>query len=339
MYSSNGINWTITTSTLTNPINRTTSLNILLTLTGTGINFTSDLAQDTLIAVIGEAATGTAGNIYIQDVSGTTISQNLITLTGASQSGSQRLGQNITITNDAQFIVGSTNTNGKLHLWRKNSGTTLGYNYFSFFTMADQTSATNIKVKLTKNNVLDVPYKMLLAVGITEGATGNIGRGRVYSIDTSSGIFTLVQDFAGAIADNGFGANIGISPNGVTLVIQASSYTTPTAFCNIYTYNYTTNNYTLTQTINGQVATTGASPPNPRWDDFPGSAIAFNSSSSNTMALASFVSSFGVGQQVGYVDIYNRISNTWILFQRINGTRCTRRYNESYAPCTIIVGI
>jgi hypothetical protein len=334
MYSSNGINWTITTSTLTNSINRTTTLTNLLSITGNlayGLAINCDLAQDALIAVIGDAATGTAGNIHIQDVSGTTISQNLITLTGASQSGSQRLGQNITITNDAQFIVGSTNLNGKLHLWKKNSGTTLGYNYFSFFTMADQTSATNIKVKLTKNDVLDVPYEMLLAVGIREGATGNIGRGRVYSINKTSGLFSLVQDFSGAIADNGFGLNIGISPNGVTLVIQASSYTTPTAFCNIYTYNYTTNNYTLTQTITGQVASTG---PNPRWDDFPGSAIAFNSSSSNTMALASYVSSFyvssfGVGTQVGYVDIYNRISNKWILFQRIDGTENSQYFGWS----------
>ena len=321
MYSSNGINWTITISTLTNSINRRTDLNNLLTITGITQSFAADvdLAQHTLIAVIGDAYTGTQGSIHIQDVSGTTLSPNLITLTGVFQSGSQGLGQNITITNDAQFIVGSTDLNGKLHLW-KNNGTRLGYIYLPPFTILGETSATNIKVKLTKNNVLDVPYEMLLAVGIRDGASGNIGKAHVYSINKTNGAFSLVQEFQGVIADNGFGANIGISPNGVTLVIQAASYTTPTAFCYIYTYNYITSQYTLTQTINGQVATTGASPPNPRWDDFPGSAIAFNSSSSNTMALASFVSSFGVGQQVGYVDIYNRISNKWILFQRIDGT-------------------
>jgi len=347
MTSSNGINWTnVPIFNSFNYVDSTTTVTNLLAAVAVssyvGFAITSELAQNELIAAIGHAQSGTAGNIYVQDVSGATLSRNLITLTGAGQSGSQRLGLNISITNDAQFIAASTNSNGKLHLWKKNTGSTLGYTYLNSFTMTDQTGATNIKVKLTTNSILDVPYEMLLAVGIREGATGNIGRVRVYSINKTTGAFTLVDQFAGAIADNGFGANIGISPNGVTLVIQAASYTTPTAFCNIYTYNYTTSQYTLTQTINGQVATTGASPPNPRWDDFPGSKIVFNSSSSNTMALASFVASFGVGTQVGYVDIYNKVSNTWVLYQRIDGTRNAQYFGWSIGfdanGSTLIIG-
>jgi len=348
MTSSNGINWTnVPIFNSFNSVDSTTTVTNLLNTTAVASPFisfaiTSELAQNELIAAIGQAQSGTAGNIYVQDVSGATLTRNLITLTGAGQTGSQRLGQNISITNDAQFIVASTDLNGKLHLWKKNSGSTLGYTYLNSFTMTDQTSATNIKVKLTTNSVLDVPYEMLLAVGIREGATGNIGRARVYSINKTTGAFTLVDQFAGAIADNGFGLNIGISPNGVTFVVQASSYIPPTAFCNIYTYNYTTSLYTLTQTINGQVATTGSSPPNPRWDDFPGSKIVFNSSSSNTMALASFVASFGVGVQVGYVDIYNKVSNTWVLYQRIDGTINAQYFGGSIGfdanGSTLIIG-
>ena len=321
MYSSNGITWTITTSTLINSINRTTTLTNLLTINNgtSGFAINSDLAQDALIAVIGstnpEEFQGTrgAGNIFVQDVSGITITQNLITLTGASQASSQRLGRYVTITNDGEFIVGSTELNGKLHLWKKNSGATLGYTYFNSFTMTDQTSATLVRVKLTKNSILDVPYEMLLAVGICVGATGNIGRARVYSINKTSGVFSLVQELTDNT--NVFAQGIGISPNGVTLVIQSGN------ICGIYTFNYTTSQYTLIQTITGQVATTGPSPPNPPWDDYPGAngVISF-ASSSKIMALGSYVSSFGPGTQVGYVDIYNNISNKWIFYQRIEGT-------------------
>jgi hypothetical protein len=319
MYSSNGINWTITTSTLTNSNNRTTSLNNLVSITNNqdGFAVNSDLAQDALIAVIGhtnpDAFQGVrgSGNIYVQDVSGTTVSQNLITLTGANQTGSQRLGRYVTITNNGQFIVGSTELNGKLHLWRKNSGTTLGYTYFGSHTMTDQTSVKSLKVILAKNDVLDVSYGMLLAVGFWDGANASIGRCRVYDISKTSGLFTLVQE----LTDNTstFAQNISISPNGVTLVIQSSN------ICRIYTFNYITSQYTLTQTITGQITTLGPSPPNPRWDDYPGISIAFNSSSSNIMALGSYVSSFGPGTQLGHVNIYNRISNTWVLFQTIEG--------------------
>jgi len=321
IYSSNGMNWTLTTSTFIDSTNRTTTLTNLLSITNgaAGFAINSDLAQDALIAVIGstnpEEFQGTrgAGNIYVQNVSGVNLTTNLITLTGAGQTGSQRLGRYVTITNNGEFIVGSTELNGKLHLWKKTAGTTLAYTYLNSFTMTDQTSVVLVRVKLTKNSVLDVPYDMLLAVGFWQGATANIGRARVYSINKTTGAFSLVQELTDNT--NVFAQGIGISPNGVTLVIQSSN------ICGIYTFNYTTSQYTLIQTITGQVATTGPSPPNPRWDDYPGAngVISF-AGSSNIMAIGSYVSSFGVGTQVGYVDIYNRISNNWIFYQRIDGT-------------------
>ena len=336
MYSSNGTTWIIKEAAY-NYLSRTTSTpTTKLFITGSSIGvqrlgWAIDVAKDANIALITShyynAAVG--GSLYVQDICGTNLLQGLVQLTGAGQTGTNRIGHSASITNDGMYVVAPTAFNGIIHIWKKNTGS-LSYSYLLGTTVSNMATSTFVTIALAKNTILDVPYDMVCVVGTGTFSPAQVGKVRVFSINKTNGGLTQIGalfTMTSTVGDN-FGVAVAINGTGTTFVASSSN----PAQVNVYSYNYTTSQYTIVQTI-GPIAGI--------IQDYPGTKLALDNTG-NMLAICCNVASPGGNAQAGYVRLYNKVYNSYNLFQVLNGSQVNQYYGAncdfSKDGTTIIVG-
>jgi hypothetical protein len=179
-------------------------------------------------------------------------------------------------------------------------------------------TTTYVTIALAKNSILDVPYDMICVVGTGIFSPVQIGKVRVFSINKSNGIFTLLQSFTeSGLVDDNFGRAVAINGTGTTFVASSGN----PAQVYIYNYNFTLSQYSCTQII-GPIAGVN--------DDYPGNKLALDNIG-NMLAICCNVASPSGNAQAGYVRVYNKVDNTYNLFQTLNGTMAGQYYGADCA--------